>query len=359
MKVLCVGGGTLGSVTPLLAVVEQLKLRQPSIRVEWWGTETGPERELIEAQGISFKVISGGKLRRYLSLENFFDLARILSGFMESLWRFGQSKPDCLLTAGSYVAVPVGWAAYFYGVPVFIHQQDVKLGLANRLLKPVAKVITVALSESVKDFPGGKVVVTGNPVRSVFEQVPDKETARKKLGLDPARATILIIGGGTGAQVINELVANIKQGLVNIAQVIHLTGPNKKYEEVDLPGYLAISSTNESVTVLVAADLVITRAGMGVLTELSALSKPAVVVPIPDSHQQDNADYFAKRGGVILIPQEELTPGRLLATVSELLGDNEQRNNLGKQLKQLLPPGAAGRVADLVTAEIYKNHEQI
>ncbi|MDZ4230007.1 MAG: UDP-N-acetylglucosamine--N-acetylmuramyl-(pentapeptide) pyrophosphoryl-undecaprenol N-acetylglucosamine transferase, partial [Candidatus Veblenbacteria bacterium] len=294
MRLLCTGGGTLGSVTPLLAVVEELRLRYPDIQVEWWGTHAGPERLLVESRNITFKTISAGKFRRYASLENLKDIIRIATGLVESLWRFGFNRPDCLLTAGSFVAVPAGWAAYLYGIPVLVHQQDVRPSLANRLLSPVASRITVALRESVKDFSPGKVVFTGNPVRSVFMNAPTTAEARRELGLSPDKPTILIIGGGSGAKALNHIALEAEPELLKLGQVIHITGAGKEVH-ISIPGYLTMPLTNESVTVLAAADVVVTRAGMGVLTELSALGKAAVVVPLPQSHQEDNAKYFSER----------------------------------------------------------------
>ena len=350
-RILCVGGGTLGSVTPLLAVVEEIRSRFSEVEVEWWGTDNGPEKRLVESHHLIFKTISAGKFRRYASMVNVWDLGRIVLGFVGALWRFGFSKPACLLTAGSYVAVPVGWAAYLYGIPIFAHQQDVRPGLANRLLAPVAKKITVVLADSIKDFPAGKTVWTGNPVRAIFTNPPSAADARQRLDLDPAKPTILIIGGGTGAQALNEVVFAARTELVKLGQVIHLTGAHKETASA-LPGYLTAASTTESVTFMSAADVVITRAGMGGLSELAALKKAAVVVPIPQSHQEDNAKYFADRGGVILLPQSALTPQKLLALARQLISDATERQRLGSRLHELLPTRAAQRMADLVLAYI-------
>lgn len=352
MKILCVGGGTLGSVTPLLAIIEKIILSEPGVKVEWWGTADGPEKQLVESQGIDFKPISAGKLRRYASLDNLKDLVYIFVGFVEALWRFGQNKPSVVLTAGSYVAVPVGWAAYFYNIPVFIHQQDVRVGLANKLLKLVAAKITVTLPESVNYFGTSKTVLTGNPVRADFEKPFDQTEAKIKLGLEPSKPLILVIGGGTGSQVLNDLVALALPNLIKITQIVHITGSDKFNGQISVPGYLPLASTTESITVLSAADLVISRAGMGVLTELSALKKPSVVVPIPASHQQDNADYFANHESIIIMPQDKLTPASLIATVSGLLGDKDKLAKLGQRLNELMPSGAAQKIADLVLSEI-------
>lgn len=353
MKILCAGGGTLGSVTPLLAVIEEIKKRHPEVEVEWWGTENGPERELVKSNNITFQEIVSGKLRRYVSLENIVDIFRIIVGFWQAIWYLGSNKPNCLLTAGSYVAVPVAWAAYLYGVPVFAHQQDVRPSLANKLISPVASKITVALAESIKDFSSDKVILTGNPVRQVFLEYPNKDKAKEKLGLDPARPVVLVMGGGTGAQFLNNLVSQIKNDLIKVAQIIHVTGIGKNLGTAT-NGYKMVDLTNESVDLFAASDVVITRAGMGTLTELSALHKPAIVVPIPQSHQEDNAKYFSDKGAVIMIRQEELTSHTLLATVSQIINNKETSQKLGEKISEVLPTGASAKIADLVEEQVYQ-----
>lgn len=357
MKVLCVGGGTLGSVTPLLAVVEELRKRCDDLEVEWWGTDKGPEKNLVVLSEIPFRVIAAGKFRRYLSAENFKDLFNVAVGFVQSLWRLGLLRFDCVLTAGSYVAVPVGWAAYLSGIPVFVHQQDVQIGLANKLLTVVAEKITVTLAECKKDFPVNKSEVTGNPVRQVFLNSPNKLEAKKKLSLDHNKPAIVVIGGGTGAWALNKIVFEARNDLVKIGQVVNITGFNKQRQtDLSLSDFITMPLAQESITVLAAADLVITRAGMGVLSELSALKKAAIVVPMPDSHQVDNAKYFADKDAVVYIKQTELTPEKLLATVSRLINNESERIGLGERLQEVLPVWAAPKIAQMIIDSV--NHKE-
>jgi UDP-N-acetylglucosamine--N-acetylmuramyl-(pentapeptide) pyrophosphoryl-undecaprenol N-acetylglucosamine transferase len=347
MNILSVGGGTLGSVTPLLAVVEELQKRYKHLNLEWWGTSDGPERQLIEAQGIAFKPIAAGKLRRYLSLDNVKDMIKIATGFVQALWRFGSAKPDCLLAAGSFVAVPVAWAAAIYRIPVLIHQQDVRPSLANKLMAPVAKRITVSLEVSLADFPKDLVVYTGNPIRAGFLKPPSVEQARASFGLLPHKPTIVFIGGGTGAEIINKLALEIVPELVKLYQVIHVTGADKG-SILNLPNYKCLTLTIDSCSLLAVADIVVSRAGMGSLTELSALSKAAIIIPIPQSHQEDNAEYFVAKKSIISLPQSGLTGEQLLATVKRLLANDDERTELGKRLHDVIPAGATIKVADEV-----------
>lgn len=175
MKILYCGGGTMGSVSPLVAIHQKIvthySLRITDYESLWLGTIDGVEKQVIENAGIKFESIESGKLRRYFDLENFLDIFKLIISFFQALYWIIKFEPDIVLTAGSFVAVPVAYAAFFYNVPVFAHQQDVRVGLANKLIAPVTKKITVALEKSLQDFKKEKVVLVGNPVR----QFPSRE----------------------------------------------------------------------------------------------------------------------------------------------------------------------------------------
>lgn len=349
MRILCVGGGTLGSVTPLLAVVEELRSQASNLEVEWWGTSSGPERSLVQLYGITFKDIPAGKFRRYLSFKNLADLFNIFSGVLVSLWRLGVDRFDCVLTAGSYVAVPVGWSAALFGVPVFVHQQDVRLGLANKLVASIATKISVTLPETGRFFPENKTVVTGNSVRQNFFMRLDVESAKKKLSLKSTKPVLVIIGGGTGAWALNKIGYELRQELTKICQVVNITGINKQeHSDLSQSDYITMPLTQDSSMVLSVADLVVTRAGMGVLSELSALRKAAIVVPMPNSHQEDNAKYFSDKEAIVYLSQVGLTPEKLLDNVRQLINNEARRLELGSKLAEVLPVNGASAIAQLV-----------
>jgi UDP-N-acetylglucosamine--N-acetylmuramyl-(pentapeptide) pyrophosphoryl-undecaprenol N-acetylglucosamine transferase len=349
MKILCAGGGTLGSVTPLLAVINELRRSPEPVEVYWFGTNSGPERKLVESYKINFMALSAGKMRRYWSVQNFSDICRTMVGFFEALVWIVNNNVDVVLTAGSFVAVPVGWAAWLWNVPVLVHQQDVRPGLANKLLTPIATRITVSLKESLSNFPASKAVLVGNPVRDIFTRV-NKTQARNNLGLEQNMLTLAVLGGGTGAEFFNRLMVSALPKFVNQIQIVHLTGMGKKSEYNAVPHYHVLDFTIDTSNILAAADLVVTRAGMGVLTELAALSKAALVVPIPYTHQEDNARLLEKKGAAKILNQSGLTVDSFVATVSQLLAEVSVRTELGKNLHNLFPP----QPAISFVKEIYK-----
>lgn len=349
-KIICAGGGTLGSVTPLLAVINELKTKG-DFEFEWWGTQTGPEKNLVEAAQIKYKVISSGKLRRYFSWENFIDLGRIILGFVESLWSFGLDKPVMIVTAGGYVAVPVGYAAYLYDIPLLIHQEDIRPGLANKLLTPVADIITISFKKSLADYPVAKTRFVGNPVRPEFLNPPTKQAALAKLNLSAAKPVIMVMGGGTGSEFLNQLIKSCLRQLLDKFQIIHLTGLGKNDEFKSQAGYHVEALTSEIIYHLTAADIVISRAGLATISELSALGKPGIIIPLVDTHQEDNAAYLASEEAAVVLNQSDLTPEALVATLNKLLDNQLQLKSLSQNIYSLMPKDSAKLMAE----EIIKN----
>lgn len=341
----------MGSVTPLLATAEQLKTDGLTAEFLWLGTKAGPERAVVELAGIKFQPIIGGKWRRYFSLQNLAAPFLVLAGFFQSLIIIIKFKPQVILTAGAFISVPAVWAGRFCRVPVLVHQQDLTPGLANRLMAPFARKITVALEDSLKNYPTGKTSWIGNPVRASLFQ-GDRTAGLKKFNLQSGRPVVLIVGGGTGSVVLNETVDQALPELVGFCQVIHLTGiknhPSRRgaselrIKNQAVKGYCAFEFlTTEMRDALAAADIVVSRAGMGFLSELAALGKAVIIVPMADSHQEANASYFARRNAAVVLPQADLTPENLTLAVKNLLDGKSDKANLERNIKSLLKPGAA------------------
>src|SRR3989338_170672 len=232
MKILFSGGGTLGPVTPLLAIHETIKKTYPNSHFLWVGTRRGPEQELVEQAGISFSTLSSGKFRRYISLWNIIDITRIFIGFFHALKLLWKEKPNFCVSAGGFVSVPIHWAAWWLGIPTWVHQQDMAIGLANKLMVPFARVITTSLKIHLDSFPKCKTVWLGNPVRSEII-TGSREDALKLFKLDPKLPVIFATGGGTGSLRINQLIIEAIPNLKGICQVIHLSGKERPRELVE------------------------------------------------------------------------------------------------------------------------------
>ncbi len=359
MKVLFAGGGTMGSVSPLLAIYEQLKEKEPEMGVLWLGTKKGAEKEVLNNYQIPFKPIIAGKLRQYFSLLNFFTPLFVFFGFIQAAYILLKFKPAVVLTAGSFVAVPVVYAAWILRIPRFIHQQDIERGLANKLMAKVATVITVTFRDSLADFSFKKTFHISNPVRkSVF--TGSREKAMEYFGLNSNLRTILIMGGGQGARIINQMVLETIGKLTAEYQIIHITGKGKGIVE-KLPNFYD-RATMKTIEVryrpyefldaqmpdtYAVADLVVSRAGMSTLTELAVLAKPALLIPIP-GHQELNAQYFAKYNAAKVIKQEQLNSENFTKAILYLMGNPADLQNLSRNISTMIDKDAAKRYVGLI-----------
>jgi UDP-N-acetylglucosamine--N-acetylmuramyl-(pentapeptide) pyrophosphoryl-undecaprenol N-acetylglucosamine transferase len=355
IKILLTGGGTGGSVSPLLAVAEELNnLPTPpyqggGLEFSWVGTKRGVEREMVEKAGIKFIAIPSGKLRRYLSVKNFLDPFKIIAGFFKSLFIILEFRPSLIMTAGAFVSVPVVWAGWLLRVPVLVHQQDVRPGLANKLMAPFANTITVAFEKSLKYF-GKKAVWTGNPIQlTITNYQLSIEKVYKEFELNKDLPTVLIVGGGTGAEAINKLVWGSLDELRKICQIIHIVGKDKS-KKLEVKNYKSFEFLDHKkvMEIMQVADLVVSRAGLGFLTEISSLAKPAILIPFSDSHQEDNARIFGEKNGVIILNQNKLTPEIFISKIKDLLNNKKLLKELGNNAGKVMKKGANEEMARIV-----------
>ena len=355
----------MGSVTPLIAIWQRLKIKDPNLEVLFVGTKKGPENAYVKNLGINYQALTAGKFRRYFSGWNIVDFFKVIFAFFHSIVILRKFKPDLILTAGSFICVPLTSAAKILGIPYLIHQQDIEVGLANKMMARGAKAITVTFEQNKKYFDQLKTILTSNPVRQEFFSIT-KEQALQKFNLTPGLKTILILGGGTGAVKINELVLNSLADLAKDFQVIHSTGAGKDIAQQIKVKYnpIALEAINknyrgaeflDTAQAFNAADLVISRPGLATLTELAALAKPTVLItPANNAHQLKNAQYFAINNAAVVISEENLTPESFYFSIRNLLNNAGDLNNLSNNIKKMIDPLAADKYADLVISLLKK-----
>jgi UDP-N-acetylglucosamine--N-acetylmuramyl-(pentapeptide) pyrophosphoryl-undecaprenol N-acetylglucosamine transferase len=321
MKFLLVGGGTLGSVNPLLAIAKAIQTQKPDSKFIFWGSRNPLDREVVEAAGIKFKTIAAGKLRRYFSIVNFFDFFIIVFAFFISFFRLLFLRPQMILTAGSYVAVPVVWAAACLRIRILVYQQDIELGLANKLMQKLAGLRTATTSETAKLLKPPAHVV-GYAIRPDLRNGNPKQVY-KIYNLDPKHPIVLVIGGSSGAKDINELVIKSLPYVSPEIQFLHITGRGKEIK-IQRDGYHPIPFVNRELPDLyAAANFVICRAGSNVLSEIIFLKKNALIIPLPDTHQEQNSREYSKLGGLVK-NQAEISAIELANIIMEnLRGNNE------------------------------------
>lgn len=309
MKIAFVGGGSLGPVTPLLAVYARLKELDPSLEALWFGTPDGPERTLMAAKRIPFVVIPIAKWPRHLSWKKILFPFHYLQALHLSRRALKYHQPDLIVTVGGFTAVPVVRAAARYGIPCVTHQLDRLPGLANRFLADRCARVTTSFAYARPPF--GPKVITGQiatPVQFSMNELPARSQALRTLGLATTKQTILVMGGGTGALALNQLVdRNWQHWRKRGWQVIHITGTGKEGESIVDAGVVqkALCLPEEMRVLYAAADVLVCRAGMGTISEAVQLRKPMILVPMPASHQEANAKPFADAEAAIVLAQTD------------------------------------------------------
>lgn len=341
------GGGTLGPVTPLLAIVDEWRRRDAEVKVSWLGTKRGPERQIVEAAGIEFAAMFAPKLNRHQLWQLPLIPILLFVSCLQAFRKLREIKPDLIFSAGGYVSVPIVWMGWLLRIPSWVHQLDVQPGLANKLMAPFARKVSVTWKESATAFPARKTEVVGGLVR---QDVARGQASKliKDFHFDPKLPLVLIFGGGTGALSISRATSVIATELATKANVLLLTGSGKMAPEIKnikVPHFAAREILVEEMKdALRAADVIVGRAGMGTIAEAIALRKPLILIPIPGSHQEHNAKILQDRQAAIVI--HRLTPQLLFQAISNLLASPQKRHGLSQRLGQVVRLNAHERIVD-------------
>ena len=351
LRLLLTGGGTGGHLFPAVATAQEFQNQYPNTEVLFVGTNRKVDTASLNSYGFASKTIDcyGVKGKNpYQLLKAIVTLPR---AYMQALKVIREFSPDIILGVGGYVTGPVVSAAKSMGIPAVIHEQNSVPGLANRKLGSIVDRVCLSLPGSGAKFSPGKIVYTGNPVRTDIRSLAGRKIAQKKSLL-----TVLVLGGSQGAQAINELfpkaVGELGPEVLAYLRVIHQTGDKdvegvrRAYEKYDIDVQVEPFFKKMSL-VYKEADLVVSRAGATTLAEISVLGKPAILIPYPhaaDNHQQKNGEYYVEGGGAIQFIQKKLTADQLGQAVKELLIDSRKREKMSAAMRKLSYPDAAERI---------------
>ncbi len=352
LKVLFSGGGTLGPVVPLLAVWDDLSDRIPvPLEGIWVGTPDGPEREVVEQTKLRFVSFPAPKLRRYFSWKTFWLPFALFGAIVRAFRLLAHERPRVVISVGGYTSVPIHVAAWLLRITALVHQQDVCVGLTNKIIAPLASSITCAFEQSKKAFKR-KAMVIGNPVRSDVLQ-GDVAIAHKRFDLEADIPVVLVLGGGTGAIQLNTLVWDHLPEITQFVQIIHSTGDGKgRTLEAKRYRQYPFINREDLAHAYAVADVVVARAGMGTLTEISALKKPSILVPMPNSHQEDNAKVFAESGAGLVL--NATTKDRFVDMLRELITDRNAQQRMQEALPHALRTDAANRLSQMALYVLAK-----
>jgi UDP-N-acetylglucosamine--N-acetylmuramyl-(pentapeptide) pyrophosphoryl-undecaprenol N-acetylglucosamine transferase len=359
------GGHTFPAVTVVRAAREALASHGLELQPFWVGSAAGIEAGIAADEGVPFTAIPTGKLRRarnplaMLSAANIRDAGKVPAGVTEAIGVVRNIRPDAVLCTGGYVSVPVGLAARVCHRPLLVHEQTVRVGLANRITMRGATRIALSAEPALELLPERlreRAVVTGNPIRPGLRE-GNAAHAPGKLGwtgYNPSLPTVYVTGGSLGARQVNQLVGAILPDLLQRANVFHQAGKQMEGEALALAEtlhpdlrsrYLVRGFIGPELPDLLAlADVVIARSGGGTISELTVVGKPSVLIPlIPTGgdEQVRNAKHLAERGAARVLIGEDATPARLAEELFALLADPARRAQMVEIARSLGHPQAA------------------
>ncbi len=364
MRVLVTGGGTGGHLYPGLAIAEALRIAAPDVEVLFVGGDR-LEARVIPSEGWPFEQITARSLPRRLSLSTLGSLVLTAVGTLQALRLLSRWKPDIVVATGGYVCVPVGFAAVLLGKSLVLQEQNLRPGLAIRVLARWARWASVPHPDVRARLRTRRIEVTGVPLRRRALS-GDRVRGTARWGLTPDRLTLLVIGGSQGAMSLNRAVCRLADLLMYDArlQILHHTGAEHLHwvreaighrEHVGPPALrqAAVPFLDPIGDAYACADLVICRAGASTLAEVTAWGLPAIVVPYPhaaEAHQEDNAAVLTRAGAALRIGDAELDTTALVDAISALVADRARRASMAEASRRLGRPGAADVVAALVRA---------
>ncbi len=362
MRIVITGGGTGGHLFPALAIAEALRERRPDAEILFVGGDR-IEARVVPEEGWAFAQVRARGLPRRLGLAAAWSLATTARGTFQALRLLRGWRPDAVVATGGYVCVPVGCAAALLHVPLGVQEQNLRPGLATRLIARWAEWVSIPHPEAAGHLRARRTEVTGIPLRRRAVQ-GDRRRGLERWGLDSGRTTLLVLGGSLGAMSLNRATCGMGDLLMFEAglQILHQTGPEHLHwvrreighrEHVGPPAlrHVAVAFLDDIADAYACADLVISRAGAATLAELTAWGLPAILIPYPgaaEAHQEDNARILARDGAAVCLSDADLAGTVLVETVQAIIADPTRRGRMAEASRALGRPGASGAVADLV-----------
>ncbi|MCH7883145.1 UDP-N-acetylglucosamine--N-acetylmuramyl-(pentapeptide) pyrophosphoryl-undecaprenol N-acetylglucosamine transferase [Patescibacteria group bacterium] len=363
MKILLTGGGTGGHFYPILSVSRALKKiaeRERIFEMELTYFSDDPfDADLLRQEGIRFKKVSTGKVRRYFSFRNFTDIFKTLWGVGHAIFNIFFDIPDVIFAKGGYASFPALVASRFFRIPVIIHESDTVPGRVNRWAGKFARSIAISFPEAISYFPEGKTALVGSPIRPRILG-GNTEEAKLIFGYDGA-PVLLILGGSQGSEIINNAVSSILPELIKEARIIHQCGEKnldsikkqssvilEKSELKDRYRLFGTLGEDELRNASCLAILIVSRAGGGAIFEIAAWGKPAILIPLAGAaqdHQRKNAYAYARTGAANVIEEVNLTPHILLAEIKKILSDTARQERMRTAASRFAKVDGAEKIA--------------
>lgn len=347
------GGGTGGHIYPALAIADGLKLRHPDAEFLFVGAKDRMEMEKIPQAGYKIRGLWISGIDRKFSLSNLLFPIKLLSSLKTSASIIRNFKPDAVIGTGGFASGPLLQVAENKNIPTLLQEQNSYAGITNKILSKKARKICVAYDHMEQFFPAAKIVKTGNPVRKDLLNLPkDVHAARTHFQLDPTKQTLLVLGGSLGSREINKFIAKRLDFLEKLGvQLIWQTGKlyYEQYKSNDALAHVHVIPYIERMNLAyTAADVIMSRAGAGSVSELCIVGKPVIFVPSPnvaEDHQTKNAQAVANKDAAIVIPERELK-FKFDILFENLIKNPENQAKLGENIKKMALPNATESIIE-------------
>ena len=361
LRVIISGGGTGGHIFPAVSIANAIRALRPDAKILFVGALGRMEMQRVPAAGYEIKGLPICGFDRRNLLRNIKVLYKIIKSQRMAKQIIRDFKPMVAVGVGGYASGPTLNQAAAMGIPCLIQEQNSYAGVTNKLLARKAKRICVAYDDMERFFPAEKIIKTGNPVRqTLLDNKITKEEARKTMGLDPSRKTILLVGGSLGARTVNESVmAHLDTIRNSDIQFIWQTGKyysdeiaRRLSQEEACPNLTVTDFISDMAVAYSAADLVVSRAGASSISEFCLIGKPVILVPSPnvaEDHQTKNAMALVNRQAAICIKDAEATD-KLIETAITTVNNPDTLASLSENILKLALPDSA----DIIAQEVIK-----
>jgi len=353
-RILFTGGGTAGHVIVNLALIPIFQ--EKGWEIDYIGSKNGIEKDLIgQLPDVTYHAVSTGKLRRYMSKENFKDPFKVLKGTMQSCHIIRKRKPAVIFSKGGFVSVPVMIASKLLRVPAVIHESDFTPGLANKIAIPFAKKVLATFEETLQYLPAAKAEYVGAVIRKELF-TGNREKGLAFAGLHSNRPVLLIMGGSGGSEKINNSIREGLDRLLETYQIIHICGKGKMDPAYVRPGYAQFEYVQDELKdVFAATDYVLSRAGSNAIFEFLALRMPMLLIPLglnaSRGDQIVNAKSFAKKRYARVLEEERLTTDVLAEELEQL---KEYGPIMIDQMRQNDSSDSLNKVIDIIESTSKK-----
>ncbi|MCH4824038.1 undecaprenyldiphospho-muramoylpentapeptide beta-N-acetylglucosaminyltransferase [Gramella lutea] len=361
LRVILSGGGTGGHIYPAIAIADEIKRRYPDAEFLFVGAKDRMEMEKVPQAGYEIEGLWISGVDRSFSLKNFIFPFKLMSSLSKSRKIIKKFKPDVVIGTGGFASGPLLRVAISKGIPTLIQEQNSLPGITNRILAKYADKICAAYEKVKNVFPSERTIITGNPVRQDLLKVDElRDEGIKHFNLSREKKTVLVLGGSLGARRLNKLIETyLKKFKEEDIQLIWQIGKlyyadYKKYESEQIR---AKEFINRMDLAYAAADVIISRAGAGSVSELCIVGKPVLFIPSPnvaENHQAKNAMAVTEHDAALMITEDELTE-RFEPCFFSLLTDEKRLARFSANIKKLALPNATSDIVDEVEKLIEKN----